>query len=120
MNLFKKGFKSNRLTNTDQVYDSDTIILIDAYQQLKNLGLIEQDAMIALMRGPDRSNVKHTDEFPCELIPTIVGTHVLNLLFHNDDFTEIPSLKQDIKDLEDVIIDPKVAKELEEKYNRTA
>ena len=115
ISLFRQGFKTNRLNKNDQRYNPDRIILIDAYQHLKNLGLIEQHDRMKFLREERGIYPKHQDEFPCELIPTVAGTHVLNLLFHEDDIIQIPSLKQDIKDLEAIIIDPKVAKELEKK-----
>ena len=120
ISLFRQGFKTNHLNKNDQRYNPDRIILIDAYQHLKNLGLIEQHNRMKFLREERGINPKYQDEFPCEFIPTIAGTHVLNLLFHEDDIIQIPSLKQDIKDLEDIIIDPKMAKELGGKYNRIA
>ena len=118
ISLFKQGFKTNHLNENDQRFNPDRIILIDAYEQLRNLGLIEQYWRMKIFREERGINPKHQNEFPCEFVPTIAGTHVLNLLFHEDDISQIPSLKQDIENLESIIIDSKIAKELENKYNK--
>ena len=115
--LFKAGFKEVPLDQDDQKkYTPDRIIVIDDYQQLKNLGVIELHWKMKRFHR-DRF-LGGRNEFPCEFATTIAGAHVFNLLFHRDDVIQIPSLNQDIEDLESIIIDSEVAKELGNKYNK--
>ena len=119
--LFTQGFAPKEFKDNPRpfdfysgLYNPDRIILIDDYHQLKNFGIIEQSRKMKV--NMYLKNEK--DEFPCEFVPTKAGTHVFNLFFHQDDVIQIPSLNQDIEDLESIIIDPEVAKELENGINR--
>ena len=122
--LFNNGFG---VETNDDIYDSDKQLVIEYYKHLNNIGLIKShDRIIQLHKEKlqlrERKHLKFDSEYlnklPCNAVPTILGIYVQSLLFHEDDFTTIPSLKRDIKDLESIIIDPKVAKELEGKYNK--
>ena len=115
--LFNEPFGIKRYSTTPNLVE--TLILSD-YDQLKRLRLIEDDLLLInhLKKRNINHYIPHLDSSFCYLAKLShgFGFYASILLFHEDDSTEIPSLEQDMKNLESIIIDHQVAEELKEKY----
>ena len=101
----------------DGINLTKTLILND-YNELKKLGFIQDDTRLISHLKQRNINHTHLGSSFCHLatISGHFGFFASALLFHKDDSTQIPSLEQDMKKLESIIIDHQVAKELKQKY----
>ena len=113
VSLFKRPFGGTNESNWGTTKD---IQIIDSYDNLTDLRLISvSEKMIELHRKIGLEPSYH-GRFICHTQLSWFGILIQELLFHEEDYTAIPSLKQDIEKLESIIIDAQKAKELEQKY----